>query len=158
MTGLKLRQSTLQAPKATPEWARSGRRFLNRGLWLHARVIPAAFPSGKTGHISRAVDANLEVNGMDLDKRRPQAPGVEAGITGFPERGDQPQKPDHARRPRPARAGSGGNGFNRGAGFALGTSWLGHRFPLARTLARDAGPGTAHCPLKRTCRELRYDR
>ena len=35
---------------------------------------------------------------------------------------------------------------NRGAGFALGPSWLGHRSPLAGP-ARDAGPGTAHCPL-----------
>ena len=36
---------------------------------------------------------------------------------------------------------------NRGAGFALGPSWLGHRSPLAGP-ARDAGTGTAHCPLK----------
>ena len=35
---------------------------------------------------------------------------------------------------------------NRGAGFALGPSWLGHRSPVAGP-ARDAGPGTAHCPL-----------
>ena len=60
-------------------------RFLNRGLRLHARVIPAAFPSGKTGHISGAMDVNLDRQrepGMDSDKRRPQAPSVEAGITG----------------------------------------------------------------------------
>ena len=50
-----------------------------------ARVIPAAFPSGKTGHISGAMDVNMDrqrEHGMDLDKRRPQAPRVEAGITG----------------------------------------------------------------------------
>ena len=35
-------------------------RLSHRGLWLHARVIPAAFPSGKTGHISRAMDVNME--------------------------------------------------------------------------------------------------
>ena len=58
------------------------RRFLNRGLWLHARVIPAAFPSGKTGRISGAMDVNLDrqrEHGMDSDKRRTQAPGMEAG-------------------------------------------------------------------------------
>ena len=33
---------------------------LNRGLRLHARVIPAAFPSGKACHISGAVDVNGE--------------------------------------------------------------------------------------------------
>ena len=60
-------------------------RLSHRGLWLHARVIPAAFPSGKTGRISGAMDVNLDRQrepGMDSDKRRPQAPGVEAGITG----------------------------------------------------------------------------
>ena len=35
---------------------------------------------------------------------------------------------------------------NRGAGFALGPSWLGHRSPVAGP-SRDAGTGTAHCPL-----------
>ena len=35
----------------------------------------------------------------------------------------------------------------RGAGFALGPSWLGHRSPVAGP-ARDAGTGTAHCPLR----------
>ena len=35
---------------------------------------------------------------------------------------------------------------NRGAGFALGPSWLGHHSPVAEP-AWDAGPGTAHCPL-----------
>ena len=50
----------------------------NRGAGFTPRRIPAAFPSGKTGHISGAMDEP----GMTLDKRRPQAPGVEAGITG----------------------------------------------------------------------------
>ena len=60
-------------------------RLSHRGLWLHARVIPAAFPSGKTGHISRAMDVNMDrqrEHGMDSDKRRLKAPGVEAEITG----------------------------------------------------------------------------
>ena len=35
-------------------------RLSHRGLRLHAKVIPAAFPSGKTGHIFGAVNANLE--------------------------------------------------------------------------------------------------
>ena len=35
---------------------------------------------------------------------------------------------------------------NRGAGFALGPSWLGHHSPVAEP-ARDAGTGTAYCPL-----------
>ena len=69
---------------------------------------------------------------------------MEAGITGT-ERGHQPEEPDHARRPKPGWAGSGGS-VNRGGGFALGPSWLGHRSPVAEP-ARDAGPGTAHCPL-----------
>ena len=50
-----------------------------QGCRLRAKVIPAAFPSGKTGHISGAMGREP---GMDSDKRRPQAPGVEAGITG----------------------------------------------------------------------------
>ena len=45
------------------------RRFLNRGLWLHARVIPAAFASGKTGHISGAMDVNLEWTRISDDRR-----------------------------------------------------------------------------------------
>ena len=60
-------------------------RLSHRGLRLHAKVIPAAFPSGKTGHIFGAMDVNLARQrepGMDSDKRRTQAPGVEAGITG----------------------------------------------------------------------------
>ena len=35
---------------------------------------------------------------------------------------------------------------NRGAGFTLGPSWLGHHFPVAEP-AWDAGTGTAHRPL-----------
>ena len=35
---------------------------------------------------------------------------------------------------------------NRGAGFVLGPSWLGHHSPVAGP-ARDAGTRTAHCPL-----------
>ena len=35
---------------------------------------------------------------------------------------------------------------NRGAGFAPGPTWLGHRSPVAGP-ARDAGTATAHCPL-----------
>ena len=61
------------------------------------------------------------------------------------DRSDQPEEPDHARRPKPGWAGSGGS-VNRGAGFALGPSWLGHRSPATES-AVPAGPGTAHCPL-----------
>ena len=60
-------------------------RLSHRGLWLHAKVIPAAFLSGKTGHISGAMDVNMDRQrepGMDSDKRRPQAPGVDVRITG----------------------------------------------------------------------------
>ena len=46
-------------------------RFLNRGLWLHARVVPAAFSSRNTGHISGTVNANLEWTWIS-DDRRPQ--------------------------------------------------------------------------------------
>ena len=48
-------------------------------VWLHAGVIPAAFPGEKTCPISGAVDASLDME-WTWDKRRPQAPGVEAGI------------------------------------------------------------------------------
>ena len=56
------------------------RKLSHRGLWLHARVIPAAFPSGNTGRISGAmVNVNLEWTQISDDRR---APGVEAWITG----------------------------------------------------------------------------
>ena len=48
------------------------KKLSHRGLWLHARVIPAAFPSGNTGHISGAVNVNLEWSWIS-DDRRPQA-------------------------------------------------------------------------------------
>ena len=38
-------------------------RLSHRGLWLHARVIPAAFPSGKTGHFWKGVNAELDPEG-----------------------------------------------------------------------------------------------
>jgi hypothetical protein len=73
------------------------RRLSHRGLWLHARVIPAPFPSGKTGHISGAMDVNLEWTRIS-DDRRPQA--WKRGSP-EPERGNQPEEPDHARKPTP---------------------------------------------------------
>ena len=36
---------------------------------------------------------------------------------------------------------------NRGAGFTLGPSWLGHHSPVSEP-AWDAGTGTAHSPLR----------
>ena len=66
-------------------------RLSHRGLWLHARVIPAAFPSGKTGRISGAMDVNLEWTWIS-DDRRPQAWKQGAPE---PERGHQPEEPDH---------------------------------------------------------------
>ena len=47
------------------------RKLSHRGLWLHARVILAAFPSGNTGHISGTVNVNLEWTWIS-DDRRPQ--------------------------------------------------------------------------------------
>ena len=47
------------------------RRLSHRGLWLHARVIPAPFPSGKTGHISGAMDANMEWTRISDDRKGP---------------------------------------------------------------------------------------
>ena len=88
ITGPQMRQSTRVTssfPQADAAMGEVRRRLSHRGLWLHARVIPAAFPSGKTGRISGAMDVNLDRQrepGMDSDKRRPQAPSVEAGITG----------------------------------------------------------------------------
>ena len=72
ITGLKMRQSTRSCPQGDARMGKVRGRFLNRGLWLHARVIPAAFPSGKTGHISRGMDVNLEWTWIS-DDRRPQA-------------------------------------------------------------------------------------
>ena len=48
------------------------RWFLDRGLRLHARVIPAAFPNGNLYHISGAVNVKLEWTQIS-DDRRPQA-------------------------------------------------------------------------------------
>ena len=48
-----------------------------QGCRLRAKVIPAAFPSGKTGHISGAMDVNLEWTRIsdDLEWRiRPAGP------------------------------------------------------------------------------------
>ena len=73
------------------------RRFLNRGLWLHARVIPVAFPSGKIGRISGAMDVNLEWTRIS-DDRRPRA-----WKQGSPEpgRGNQFEEPDATATPTP---------------------------------------------------------
>ena len=68
----KKRQSTRSSPQDDARMGKGMRRFLNRGLWLHARVIPAAFASGKTGHISGAMDVNMEWTRIS-DDRRPQA-------------------------------------------------------------------------------------
>ena len=67
------------APKTRPEWARAWARFLNRGLWLHAKVEPGSVRKRKDLPHLRG---HGREPGMDSDKRRPQAPGVEAGITG----------------------------------------------------------------------------
>ena len=65
----KKRQSTRSSPQDDARMGKGMRRFLNRGLWLHARVIPAAFASGKTGHISGAMDVNLEWTRISDDRR-----------------------------------------------------------------------------------------
>ena len=61
------------------------------------------------------------------------------------DRSDQPEEPDHAHRPKPGWAGSGGI-VNRGAGFTPGPTWLGYRSPATES-AVPAGPGPGHCPL-----------
>ena len=62
-----------------------------------------------------------------------------------PERGNQPEEPDHARRPKPGWAGSGGNG-STGA-------------PASRkVIPAGSFPSNAnrpHTAPERTCRELR---
>ena len=59
------------------------RWFLDRGLWLHAGVIPAAFPSGKTGNISGAVDASLEREWTWISRDGPEPGGPEEpGVDG----------------------------------------------------------------------------
>ena len=65
------------------------RRLSHRGLWLHAMVIPAPFPSGKTGHISGAMDANMEWTRISDDQR----PRAWKRGSPEPEPGDQPDRP-----------------------------------------------------------------
>ena len=72
------------------------RRLSHRGLWLHARVIPAPFPSGKTGHISGAMDANMEWTRISDDQR----PRAWKRGSPDPEPGDQP---DHPPRQAPVK-------------------------------------------------------
>ena len=82
ITGTGTRSLTRSCPQGDARMGKARMRVPHRCLWLHARVIPAAFPSGKTGHISGAMDVNMDRQrepGMDLDKRRPQAPGPRRG-------------------------------------------------------------------------------
>ena len=73
-------------PSGRPRIGKARMRLSHRGLRLHARVIPAAFPSGKTGHFWKGVNAEFG-----------SAPAVEAGIISpRAERGDQPGKPGHS--------------------------------------------------------------
>ena len=95
ITGPQMRQSTRVTssfPQADAAMGEVRRRVSHRGLWLHARVIPAAFPSGKTGHISGAVNVNLEWTWIS-DDRRPQMWKRGSLKT---DRSDQPEEPDHA--------------------------------------------------------------
>ena len=71
-------------------------RFLNRGLWLHARVIPAAFPSVNLCHFWKGVNA-------ELDPRQPWKQGSPRA-----DRGDQPGKPGHSLRQGAALRDAGG--------------------------------------------------
>ena len=85
ITGTGTRSLTRSCPQGDAGMGKARRKLSHRGLRLHARVIPVAFPIGKTGHISGGMDVNMDrqrEHGMDSDKRRPQAPSVEAGVTG----------------------------------------------------------------------------
>ena len=78
ITGTGTRSLTRSCPQGDARMGKARGRFLNRGLWLHPKVIPAAFPAERPA-ISGAMDVNMDRQrepGMDLDKRRPQAPGV----------------------------------------------------------------------------------
>ena len=102
ITGPQMRQSTRVTssfPQADARMGKARMRLSHRGLRLHARVIPAAFPSGTTGHISGTVNANLEWTWIS-DDRRPQA--WKRGSPD-PETGVPPGAPDHAPRQRPAK-------------------------------------------------------
>ena len=68
--------------------------FLNRELWLRARVNPVAFPSGKTCHISGDVNANLEWTRISHDRR----PQVWKHGSPKADHDHQPEKHDHALR------------------------------------------------------------
>ena len=99
LTCLYTRQSTRVTSSCFQADAAMGKarmRLSHRGLRLHAKVIPVAFPSGKTGHIFGAVNANLEWTRIS-DEHRPQA--WKRGSPD-PEPGDQP---DHAPRYAPVK-------------------------------------------------------
>ena len=102
MTGPQMRQSTRVIPSCLQADAVMGefrRKLSHRGLWLHARVIPAPFPSGKTGHISGAMDANMEWTRISDDQR----PRAWKRGSPEPEPGDQPDQPDDPPRQAPVK-------------------------------------------------------
>ena len=74
------------------------RRFLNRGLRLHARDVPAAFPSGNLCQFWKGVNAKLKRG------------GPEAWRQGSPktDRNNQPGKPGHSLRQGAALGDAGG--------------------------------------------------
>ena len=76
MTGLKMRRSTRSSPQGDARMGKVRRRFLNRGLRLHARDVPAAFPSGNLCQFWKGVNAKLK-RGVprrgDRDHRKPTA-------------------------------------------------------------------------------------
>ena len=75
-----------------------------KGQWRHTRVIlaPMWFPRGRTSSACGRVNPKLKGNARGTART--------ADPAGNLPRCHQPQKPDHAGRPKPGWAGSGGNG------------------------------------------------
>ena len=77
---------TSSFPQADAALGKARMRLSHRGLRLHARVTPAAFPSVNLCHFWKGVNA-------ELDLRQPWKQGSPRA-----DRGDQPGKPGHSLR------------------------------------------------------------
>ena len=102
LTGPGTRRATRATLSFLPANAVMGevrrKTLLDRAVWLHAGVIPAAFPRRRTRRISGAVDLNLEREWTWISTDR----GPRAWKQGPPDP-DQGGRPGLAPRPAPVR-------------------------------------------------------